>query len=302
MTENTIAGLTVLQIALVSLLLLIVATNVWTGWQNGVVRQVFRLVSILAAYLIAYKAGPSVADLVPDIAILGSAKTVVVSVLTGFLTYLILRFICNMLFRKTREQESMVMRFLYGSGGAAVGLLFSVFFIVLTLTGIQLIGTVADAQTRVAEKRHERIPESMRSNAMAQFSKARQAITNGPLAPAVEMIDPLPASSYTTLDRISTVTADPEAIKRFVNFPGTQALMEQTSLKILAGDAEIKNLVQKKDFVGLLQNPSLAIAFKDSALVEKLKAFELQKALDYALNPGSPTNNPAAPADRPLSY
>ena len=286
LADNTFAGLTVLQIALVSLALLIITMNIWSGWQNGVVRQILRVVAIIAAYLVGYKMGPILAAIVPNVAVLGSAQTTVVSILTGFLAYVLFRFIINMLFRKTKEQESFIMRIIYGVGGATIGLLFSMFFLIATLAGIRLLGTVVDAQFRVAEKRHEPLPDSTRTTVMTQLSKARQAVTNGPLAAVVETVDPTPAGLYQTLDRIATMTADPDAMNRFMSYPGTRQLMEHPSLKKLAEDPAIQTMAQKKDYIGLMQNPKVADMFKDESLREKLKKFEFMKAMDFALKAG----------------
>ncbi len=299
LAENTFAGLTVLQIALVSLALLIITMNVWSGWQNGIVRQVLRIVAILAGYIAGYKLGPVLTPMVPDVAVLGSAQPAIISILTGFLTYLILRFIINMLFRKTREQESALMRIIYGIGGATVGLFFSVFFLVAFLVGVRLLGTIVDAQFHVAEKRHEKLPDDTRTTVMKQLSKARQAIENGPVAAVVETIDPTPSSVYKTLDRVARVTSDPDAMNRFVSYPGTRQLMQHPSLKKLADDPDIQTMVQKKDYVHLMQNPKVTEMFKDDSLRTKLKTFEFNKAMDYALRSGPLP--PAKPSPAPLN-
>ncbi|MEO7932909.1 MAG: CvpA family protein [Chthoniobacterales bacterium] len=299
LAENTFAGLTVLQIALVSLTLLIITMNVWSGWQNGIVRQVLRIFAILAGYIAGYKLGPVLTPMVPDVAVLGSVQPAVISLLTGFLTYLFLRFLINMLFRKTREQESAIMRFIYGIGGATIGLFFSVFFLVVFLAGIRLLGTVVDAQFHVAEKRHEKLPDDTRTTVMTQFSKARQAIENGPVAAVVETIDPTPTTVYKTLDRVTTMTADPDAMNRFFNYPGTKKLMQHPALKKLADDPQVQVMVQKKDYVGLMQNPKVAEMLKDDSLRTQLKTFEFNKALDYSLKPGPIA--PAKPSPTPLN-
>ncbi len=289
--ENTFAGLTILQIALASLGLLIITMNVWSGWQNGVVRQVLRVAAILIAYLVGYKIGPLVGLIIPDISVLGSAQNAIVSILTGLATYLILRLVVNILFRKTREQESFLVRLVYGAGGAFIGLLFSVVFLVALLSGIRLLGTVADAQFRVAKERRTPLPNDSRTVVMSQFSKAREAVTNGPLAPVVETIDPTPADLYRTLDKIATVSSDPDAMGRFMDFRGTRKLMEDPLLKGLADDPAIQTLAGNKKYFTLMQNPKVFRALEDENLRGKLKSFELMKALDFALKkePAAPT-------------
>jgi uncharacterized membrane protein required for colicin V production len=291
LAQSTFAGLTLLQIALVSLGLLIIMMNVWSGWQHGVVRQVLRIFAIVAAYIVGYKAGPLLATVVPQIAVLGSVQPAAVSIATGFLTYLILRFLINVLFRRTRDQESAILRFIYGIGGATIGLFFSVIFLIATIAGIRLMGTVADAQFRVAQKRREPLPDSPRVTAMTQLSKAREAIENGPIAAVVETIDPTPSGIYEGIDRVSMLTSDPEAMRRFVSYSGTRELMEHPSLKAVAQDPAIQVMAQRKDYMALMQDPKVGDMLKDESLQAKLKTFEFNKAMDFALKPGS-----AAPA------
>ena len=297
LAETTFAGLTLLQVAMVSLTLLIITMNVWSGWQSGVVRQVLRIVAIIVSYVAGIKLGPVMATLVPDIAVLGSAQTPITSIITGFLCYVILRLVINMLFRKTREQESFIMRTIYGIGGATIGLFFSLIFLIATLVGIRLVGTVSDAQFRVAEKRHEPLPDNVRTGIMTQFSQARQAIENGPAAPVIMTIDPTPSDIYKTLDRVSTMTADPDAMTRFVSYPGTKQLMEHPSLKKLAEDPEIQAKLQKKNLIDLLEDSKVLALFNDTSLRDKLKTFEFNKAMDFALKPGTipPATHKAAP-------
>ena len=297
LAETAFAGLSLLQVALVSLALLIITMNVWSGWQSGVVRQVLRIVAIIVSYVAGVKLGPVMATLVPDVAVLGSAQTPIISILTGFLCYVVLRFVINMLFRKTREQESFIMRTIYGIGGATIGLFFSLIFLIATLVGIRLVGTVSDAQFRVAEKRHEPLPDNIRTGIMTQFSQARQAIENGPAAPVIMTIDPTPNDIYKTLDRVATMTADPDAMTRFVSYPGTKQLMEHPSLKKLAEDPEIQAKLQKKNLFDLLEDPKVLALINDTSLRDKLKTFEYKKAMDFALQPGPtiPTARKATP-------
>ena len=118
---------------------------------------------------------------------------------------------------------------------------------------------------------------------MTQFSKARQAVENGPVSAVVEAVDPTPPDIYQMLERISTLTADPDAMNRFASYPGTRELMQHPALVKLAEDPVIQGKIQKKEYVALMQEPKVIAMFKDDSLRERLKTFPFTKAMDYAL-------------------
>jgi len=295
LAEKTFAGLTLLQISLVSLFLLIITMNVIGGWNHGVVRQVFRLVALVLAYLAGATLGPLAASVVPLGALEGAAKITVVSIVVGFGVYLVLRLVINMVFRKTHEQESAVARFFYGSGGALIGLLTSVVFLLLTVVGLRMIGTVAEARARVLAKRGEKPPESMVGAVGNYAIQARQALENGPLALILDTVDPTPKEGYKVLANLASVTSDPEAMHRLGQYPGTQKLAEHPALRALAADAGVMKLVEEKNWLEMLRNPKVSGLFNDKSFQAELKKYEFGKALEFALKPAPAGNNlPAA--------
>lgn len=291
LAQQTFAGLTLLQFSLVSLFLLIIVMNVMAGWNNGVVRQIFRLIALVLAYVAGATLGPTIAPLAPLGAMEGAARTTTASILLGFAVYMILRLIINMVFRKTREQESSVMRLIYGSGGALIGLLTSVIFLLVVIVGLRMIGTVAEARAKVLAKRGEK-PEESVANAMGNYAiQARQALENGPLALILDTVDPTPKAVYQNMANLACVVSDPVAMNRLGDYPGTRRLTAHPALATAVEDPEVMRFIEKKSWVELMTHPKVGALFKDESFQAELKNYEFGKALEFALKPVPAGNN-----------
>jgi hypothetical protein len=79
-----------------------------------------------------------------------------------------------------------------------------------------------------------------------------------------------------------TVAANPESARRFLEFPGAVELSEHPKIVALRNDPEIANLIREGRILELLQHPRLLAAANDPTLVEKVKQFDVKKALEFA--------------------
>ena len=80
---------------------------------------------------------------------------------------------------------------------------------------------------------------------------------------------------------------NPERAQKFLTFPGARELSEHPRIVALRSDPEIANLIAERRFVDLLQNPRVIDAANDSVLAEGVRKFDIQPALDYALESDS---------------
>ena len=78
----------------------------------------------------------------------------VISALGGAILALIVYSVVNtigtILFKRTGQQGSGLVRLVYGVSGAALGIFFGLFFIWLLVTGIRSVGAVAEAQVNAS--------------------------------------------------------------------------------------------------------------------------------------------------------
>jgi hypothetical protein len=205
-----------------------------------------------------------------------------------------------MFFKRTGQHESVLVRTLYGASGAVLGLFFGLFLVWLAIVAVRSLGAVADAQVRqlpatqagsaparplhAVDVRNGLLNEPSESTPLlASLARMKNSLELGSIGSAVKKADVVPSSAYDTLGRIGKVFSDPESAQRFLSFPGARELGEDSKVAALRNDPEISELITQGRFIDLLQNQKIRDAANDSAVVKKVKNFDLQAALDYAL-------------------
>lgn len=259
--------------------------EVWRGWRLGAVRGLLRLAALFCAWIggstAAGATGTVVAffSKVPPLIAPGVAGLTV-----GIGIYLGISLIAGLLFKKT-EDHTGVIRLGFGLGGAVCG---AVFGLLLLWAGITLIrGMGALGELRVVQARNE--GRSLVTEKAALFLiKLKESLELGVTGKTLKNADPLPTAFYDDIVKISMVAGNPQAIERFVQYPGTLRILTNPNVAALIQDPELEKAAEKKNILPLLQNKHVVDAAHDPRLLEELKAFDLTGALDYALAPEEP--------------
>jgi membrane protein required for colicin V production len=285
----------------ISFAVVLILFEVVRGWRLGLLRQLVRVVALVAAYAAAIFGGTLLLRIVqpllklPDfiLSILGGAvlALVVYALVTSF---------GMILFKRTGEQNSKRFRFVYGFAGAIVGLFFGAFILWMIVVSIRAIGAVADAQVRsqagsfhvgrfgapdALKVRQRSLSSSNEESATLATSLARlkNSLEIGSLGNAIKEMDPVPSSTYEILEKVSAVFSSAERAQKFLTFPGARELREHPKIIALRDDPEISEMIARGRYLDLLQNQRVIDAANDPVLANRLKQFELQRALDYAI-------------------
>ena len=137
------------QIVFLSFAVVLILFEVMRGWRLGLLRQLIRLVALVAAYAAAFFGGKLLVPLVRPVL---KMPDLVLSALGGaalaFVVYGTLSGIGAVLFKRTGEQDSRIVQLIYGISGAIVGLFFGIFALWLVVVSVRAVGAVADAQVR----------------------------------------------------------------------------------------------------------------------------------------------------------
>jgi hypothetical protein len=291
------------QLVFVSFAAVVILFEVLRGWRLGLARQIMRLIAIIAAYASAIFGGPAVVPIArsvlkladPLLALFGGA-------VLALLTYTIISNLGIVLFKRTSQQESMAFRLLYGFTGAVFGILFGAFFVWLVFAGVRLIGSIAEAQVRAHQaltsatmqpvwNRPLRVenepapPPASPSPLIATLAQMKSSLESGPIGNSLRTADPIPATTYTTLEKLGEVSSKPEAAQRFLTFPGAREIGEHPKVIALRNDPKVLDLVAQGRIFELLHNQHLIDAMNDPTLSARIKKFDLDRALDYALKP-----------------
>src|SRR6266576_3112715 len=293
--NSTAAGSTLWQTIFVSFAIVLLLFEIVRGYRLGLPRQLMRGAAVIAAYAAAYFGGNLMLPLLrpvlkwPDfiVSMIGGA-------LLAIVVYGVIASLGSLLFKRTAQHPSGVVRLVYGLSGALTGIVFGLFFIWLILVGIRSVSSIADAQVQAHPRNVEnKAPasrdektislENFDADSLTAFlARLKNSVELGKLGDVVKQTDVTPPAVYQTLKDAGTVCANPESARRFLSFPGAVELSEHPKIVALRNDPEIADLIRQGRILDLLQNRRVLEAANDPSLVEKVKQFDIKKALEYA--------------------
>jgi hypothetical protein len=298
---QAVAGSPLWQAVFISFAVVFILFEVVRGWRLGLIRQLVRVAALVAAYAAAVFGGRL---LVPIVRPFVKMPDIVLSLLAGavlaLVVYALVTSMGMVLFKRTGQQNSQLAHLIYGFAGAIVGLIFGAFVLWLIVAGVRAIGAVADAQVR-NQARPAEVSRSATLRALdvrrrflsepnggsaaltTSLTRLKNSLELGLLGNAVKQTDPVPLKTYQTLGKIGSVFSNPERAQKFLTFPGARDLSEHPKIVALRGDPAITEMIAQRRFLDLLRNQRIIDAANDPALADRIKKFDLQKALDYAI-------------------
>ncbi len=283
---SEIAGSAVWQTVFLSFAAVLLLFEIIRGWRLGLMRQLMRMVAVVAAYAAAYFGGDL---LVPLLRSSLKMPDIVISALAGMIlavtVYGIIASLGTILFKRTAQQSSGVLRLVYGSCGALIGLCFGAFFIWLLLVGIRSAGSIADAQVQAQSSQPHKISPEPNLNAdslMRLVARLKNSVELGPVGDVVKRTEAMPTGGLQTLSEMGTVLANPETARKFLNSPGARELSEHPKIVALRNDPEIMEMIAQGRLFELLRDPRIVDAVNDPTLTERVKQFDLKQALEHA--------------------
>jgi hypothetical protein len=300
---QAVAGSPLWQVAFISFGVILILFEIVRGWRLGLMRQITRLIAFGVAYAAAFLGGRL---FVPMVRSFFKIPDPVLSILCGAIlavaAYMLVSGVGAILFKRTSQQESGPVRLIYGFAGAILGLFFGVFLLWLTVTSLRAVGALAEGQGRSRSStaaRGARDPASRALDVRRRFlsesedgmqtlaislARLKNSLELGLLGNVVKNTDPVSQGTYETLEKTARVLSSPECTQKFLTFPGARELSEHPKIVALRSDPEIADLITQGRFLDLLQNPRVIEAANDPVLAERIKKFDIQHALDYALD------------------
>jgi uncharacterized membrane protein required for colicin V production len=281
-----------------SLAVVVLLLEIIHGWRLGLVRQLVRVIAIVVAYSCAFFAARATVPLMhsffklpdPILAVLGGA-------ILAAVLFTAINLIGAFLFKKTAQQQSRLVRLIWGSTGAFLGILLGLFTIWLGFTGIRMIGSVAEARVRTqnlpanptahpngpAQIQRESAVSPSPNPLMAMLAEMKSSLESGRVGEAVRTIDPLPPALYRLLEKAGEVASNVQSAERFLSFPGAREISEHPKVVALRNDPRVLELIANGHIFELMKNQRMIEAMNDPALQTRVKKFDLERALDYAL-------------------
>jgi len=278
---------------------LFIAYEALKGWQAGVVRQLIRMAALAAAYLSGIFFGGMA---VPALRLTGYPDFVVRPLggfVVGALAYLVVSAIGRVLFKKTSDQNFGLVWFVYGIAGSLCGVLLALFFISLVAVSLRFVGSLAEGiaapalaagNGSAASQAGEEMPQvpASRRATISRLVEMKHSLEGSVAGGVIKTLDPVPKQAYVVIEKIGRLSSSPRAIRRFLDYPGAMDLVQRPEITALRDDAEIAKAVREGRYFSLLRNPRIVKAANNPKVAELLGKFELEKALDYAIESDQP--------------
>jgi hypothetical protein len=264
--------------------------EIYGGWRRGVIRSGLHFGAFVLSGFLGMMVGQAIAAVVaivmPGVSFfaglgVGLAVTLIVLAVCLFLSAIV--------FKRTYQQPPGFVRTLFGLGGAFFGLLTGLFILWGTISLVRASGALA--QSSMAGRKPKDAP------ALAQgLATLKKSLEMGSIGKLVKSVDILPNEAYDHIVRLSKLTADPDAMVRFLDYPGVMKIVAHPRIQAILQDPELVAASQKQDYAALLRNSTLMQAVSDPSLQKLVMSLDLQKALDYAMPPDqSPTTSKSKP-------
>ncbi len=266
---------------------------IWSGWRMGVVRAAVSLIGMFVAGAIGVAVGMAAGAVAGAAAplyggMLGLASGVVV----GLMAYGAISFLSALLFKRTAQQRTQILRLFYGGGGATIGAFIGISVLWGALLFVRGLGGFCEASVSGPEDFY-RLP--MPEPAAQALVKMKKSIEAGGTGEFLASIDVMPPEFYRVFDRFGQLAANPDALRKFLTHPDVQNVIADPQFLQLVRDPEIQEMAQANRTIQLLKDPRMHGAAADPGLIEKLQKIDIEKVFDYALGtPGAP-DTPAHP-------
>ena len=290
----TSASASTWQLVFISLAVVILLLEIIHGWRLGLIRQLVRVIAIIVAYGCGFFAAKATVPIMrsylklpdPVLAILGAA-------ILAFILFAVINLTGAFLFKKTAQHSSPVTRLIWGIAGALLGVLLGIFTLWLTFTGIRMVGSVAQARLQTPNPRgvtprpigtvDPAAQPAPPNPLMTMLADMKSSLENGHVGKAVRAVDPLPPTLYRGLEKAGEVASNPQSAERFLSFPGAREISEHPKVVALRNDRQIMELIARGQVFELMKNQHMIDALNDPSLQARIKNFDFERALDYAL-------------------
>lgn len=271
----------------------------WNGWRQGLARQLMTLAAIACAYAAAVYGASSAAPVFAFLKYPPQVTKIIGGAAVGCATFLGLNGLRRWLFMLTGQHKSAGVRLSYGILGAILGVMFGALVFLITTGLVRAVGTVAQSRIEDIEKEKQiapTLPQQDPGPLVRNFAKLTSALGEGASGKFLQRYDNVPATHvFATIAKLGIMVSRPEAVDRFLSYPGVEKLASHPKLVAVKNDPEIEKLLNSRSFVKLLRHEKVLALANDSEFNTLMKQMEFEKALDFALKPDKAYKLPEPP-------
>jgi len=248
------------------------------GWRLGLVRQLVRFGSLIAAYSAAILCASATVPFLRPLGYPDFILRIIGGAVLFLVVYAFLSITGRILFKRTAHQDVGIIWFLYGASGALIGIVFGLVIVLFLADGIRMLGSIAEAGAA-----NDRALAKAENPVLVGMSGLKRSIEAGTPGEALKTIDPVPKKVYSITEKLGRVVANSDSVTRFLDFPGAKELAARPEIQALHSDPEILSQLRDRHYLLLLKNEKIIKAANSPKVGELVKQFDVEKALDYAL-------------------
>ena len=249
------------------------------GWRRGVMRHGMSVLALIVAggvgWIFAWMTGFASDRVIP---LPYPGGRLIFGLIAALAFYFAAVALSSLLFKKTAQQPAGIVRLFYGAGGGLFGLIFGLLVLWGGISIFRTLGAVAEARQMAPGDE--------------QLVAIKESLEEGTTGSLVEQVDVVPSNIYALITKLLRVTQSPEAAARFFAYPQAQQFLTQPKIMELLTDPAVAGAASEGNYFSLLASPKLAEIASDPEVQESFTGFELEKALDYALQESAPSPAP----------
>ncbi|MEO6785379.1 MAG: CvpA family protein [Chthoniobacteraceae bacterium] len=292
----------ILKIAYYGVSVIFIAALGWNGWRQGVARQLMTLAAIVCAYAAAWYGASSAAPVFGFLKYPPQITRIIGGAAVGLATFLGLHGLRRWFFKRTAQQKSATVRMSYGILGAILGVAFGSLIFLFTTGVVRALGTVAKSRIEdIEEEKHQPgglLPPEEPGPLVRSIANLTTALDEGKSGKFLQRYDNVPATHvFVTLAKLGIMVSRPEAVDRFLSYPGVEKLAAHPKLVAVKNDPEVFKLLDSHSFVKLLRHEKVLALASDGEFNALMREMEFEKALDFALKPEHPPAPPPPPRE-----
>ena len=255
------------------------------GWRQGVARQAITLVAIASAYAVGFFGAGLVMPWFEFLRYPAPLTRIIAGAAAGLLTLMAITTLGRVFFKRTAERGPGSGRFAYGFFGALLGLVFGGVVFLVTTELVRLVGAVAQSNAQLVDQARANRGEAAApmNPVVGGLARLTTALNDGGSGTFFRKVDPVPAHVFATLTKLGVMVSRPEAVDRFLTYPGISDLTNHPKIVELASDPEVSKLLASQSYFRLLRNEKVVGLASDPGFAEQLKRTDFQQAIDHAL-------------------
>ncbi|MDP0494624.1 MAG: CvpA family protein [Verrucomicrobiota bacterium JB024] len=290
-----------LRIGFLALCALFILLSALDGRREGLGRKSFGVIALIGGVLAGYFGADFWGALAGKFLPYPPPALKVVGGFGGFLIFSLGFSLIGMLvFRPTRKVKDPELKRMVGIGGAIAGLVLGALSVLLLLIMVRIAGHFGESfirgygpaleQNSQSEEAVDIPPQTeLALDSLAWIVRLNRSLEGLPGEGAIAAIDPVPDKTYRVMDKTVRVLSDPVALERMANQPQTRQLLDEPVVQQMLQDEEIAALAREQDIHGLMSHPRVMALAQDPELAALLETYQLEAALDAALDgPPSP--------------